>query len=355
MTVKLAGVVKATSQAAGGYSAEKTGAGSVAVEFSGAGLASPVTVTIAATADNAKVDLMGARAVAASTSATLGSGALDLLLLGMANLNGAGNSAVNLLEGNRGANVLSGLGGADKLFGNAGNDVLTGGTGADQLNGGAGSDFADYSNAAAAVRASLASPAGNLGDAAGDTYVQIEGLRGSSFGDTLTGDGAANFINGRAGNDVLAGGLGNDTFIFDTALNAATNVDRITDFNVAADTFRLLQSGVFSAIAKGGLAADAFFQGTAAADAEDRIIYNKTTGELFYDANGVGGAGRCCSQRSRPTQRSPRQTSSLSDGLGRGFRAKAGRRPAPPLGLQPQRQAAFLSSAAMALSLRGAV
>lgn len=65
------------------------------------------------------------------------------------------------------------------------------------------------------------------------------------------------------------------------------NVDTIGDFNVAADTIEL--SGfIFNAIASGTLAANAFVIGAAAADADDRIIYDPTTGALYYDADGDG-------------------------------------------------------------------
>ena len=97
-------------------------------------------------------------------------------------------------------------------------------------------------------------------------------------------------INGKAGNDTLIGGGGNDFFLFDTALNAATNVDTITAYSVAADTIRL-ENAVFSTLAVGVLNADAFHIGASAADAEDRIIYNSATGALFYDSNGIGAGG----------------------------------------------------------------
>ncbi len=90
--------------------------------------------------------------------------------------------------------------------------------------------------------------------------------------------------------DTLTGFGGSDTFRFTTALGAS-NVDTLTDFNVAADTIHL-ENAVFTGLPTGALAADAFHTGAAAADAEDRIVYNKTTGALIFDANGnaLGGA-----------------------------------------------------------------
>ena len=50
---------------------------------------------------------------------------------------------------------------------------------------------------------------------------------------------------------------------------------------------------IFTAVgaAGGTLAAARFFVGTAAHDADDRIIYNKTTGTLTYDSNGNAAGG----------------------------------------------------------------
>ena len=57
-----------------------------------------------------------------------------------------------------------------------------------------------------------------------------------------------------------------------------------------ADTVRL-KAGVFAGLTAGVLAADAFHIGAAAADAEDRIIYNNATGALSFDSNGNTAGG----------------------------------------------------------------
>jgi Ca2+-binding RTX toxin-like protein len=62
----------------------------------------------------------------------------------------------------------------------------------------------------------------------------------------------------------------------------------VTDFASGADSLRF-SGTVFSALgAAGQLGADAFFAGTAAHDATDRIVYDSASGNLFYDADGNG-------------------------------------------------------------------
>jgi Ca2+-binding RTX toxin-like protein len=124
---------------------------------------------------------------------------------------------------------------------------------------------------------------------------------GNALANVMTGNAAANTLNGGAGSDTLAGGLGNDTliggaqadyFVFNTALNASTNRDTIADF-AAEDTIRL-ENAIFTALTTTGtLKADAFYAAAgaiAAHDASDRIVYNTSTGALYYDHDGSGGA-----------------------------------------------------------------
>ncbi|MEO5972125.1 MAG: calcium-binding protein, partial [Sphingomicrobium sp.] len=140
----------------------------------------------------------------------------------------------------------------------------------------------------------------NTGGAGIDTLSGIENLSGSAFNDTLSGSTLANVIAGGAGLDTIAGGLGNDVlqggtgsdiFRFDSLLNAATNVDTISDFAVPDDTLQLSGS-IFSGIAAGTLGASAFQLGTAANDAGDRIVYDSATGNIYYDANGNGAGAQ---------------------------------------------------------------
>lgn len=202
-------------------------------------------------------------------------------------LGGGGNDRIYAGSGN------------NALFGGDGDDTLIGGAGADFLSGGNGSDRATYTSATKAVVVNLTSPSTNFGDAAGDTYNSIEHISGSSFNDYLSGNSAANGINGGAGddkiqgfagNDIFTGGAGKDVFIFSTALNPATNVDRITDFIVVDDTV-YLENAVFTALTTNGtlLAASFAKNGTGnAGDASDRIIYETDTGKVYYDRDGTG-------------------------------------------------------------------
>lgn len=206
---------------------------------------------------------------------------------------GGGNDVVNAGAGN---DRVNGAAGNDALFGGAGNDILNGGPGIDRLSGGAGIDYVQYTDPAG-VSISLATNVRNTGEAAGDILNSIEGVLGTSGADRIGGNGYVNYLYGYAGDDVIAGNQGNDTlfggtgadtFVFNTALDAATNVDRILDFNVVDDTIQIDRTFFLSTLQLGTLSDALFTIGTAAADASDRFIYDPTTGALSIDRDGTG-------------------------------------------------------------------
>ncbi|MEF8756313.1 MAG: calcium-binding protein [Accumulibacter sp.] len=218
-----------------------------------------------------------------------------------------------------GANVENGrilATGAASLSGNALANLLYAGAGANVLDGAGGTDTLSYLyGASSGVSVSLAvAGAQATGGSGSDTLVAIENLIGSTHADTLTGDGLANRLEGGNGNDTLLGGLGNDSltgglgtdiFRFDTLPNAATNRDTIGDFNVVDDTIELENAIFTSLLSTGTLAAGSFRSGagiTAAGDADDYLIYDTTSGALYYDAAGNTGAA-------------PVQIASLAPGL----------------------------------------
>jgi serralysin len=137
----------------------------------------------------------------------------------------------------------------------------------------------------------IVAPSGSTTGTDGD-----DTLIGGQGRDTLSGELGDDVLYGRQGHDSLTGGEGRDTFVFDTAPSKRTNVDRITDFTVKDDSLfldhtvfkKLGQKGSFATPAK--LSPSKFWKGEKAHDASDRLIYNKKTGVLLYDADGTGKA-----------------------------------------------------------------
>jgi serralysin len=135
---------------------------------------------------------------------------------------------------------------------------------------------------------------GNLG-------TEFEGRGGN---DTIFARGGDDILNGGTGRDVLSGGKGADAFVFDTRLGRS-NVDRITDFSSRQGDKLVLDNAAFKGLkpvvedfrdtgigldfdGAGGLAKEAFRLGKAAQDADDRVIYDRSTGALYFDRDGTG-------------------------------------------------------------------
>lgn len=140
--------------------------------------------------------------------------------LGSGNDTAQGYPGADFLAGLAGTDHLYGLGGEDLLDGGEGDDFLYGGAGADALRGGPGVDHVRYDDGrSGSVVAVLWNPALNTGDAAGDTYQDVEHLILTPSNDAGHGNAADNIVQGLAGDDwlyglggddILLGGSGND-------------------------------------------------------------------------------------------------------------------------------------------------
>lgn len=151
-----------------------------------------------------------------------------------------GDDGANLIDGGRGADDIEGRDGDDLLIGGKGVDTLDGGDGDDTLDGGAagdlliggggenvfiggfgvdtlqgselGFDIASYETSTREVARALGEDEiSAFGDARIDIYIDINGIRGSDFNDTLGGGVFGNLLEGGLGDDILLGFGANDT------------------------------------------------------------------------------------------------------------------------------------------------
>lgn len=162
-----------------------------------------------------------------------------------------GTNVADTLSGEGGDDFLNGLRGNDRLFGGFGIDFIIGGPGNDTIIGAEDvDDEASYDDGGGTRGVVADLGAGRATDNYGntDTLIGIERLRGSSFGDTLTGDAGENNLQGMAGNDTLFGGDGDDF-----GLDGGAGNDTIFGGN-GFDSLRfrdLLQTGVVVNLATG--------------------------------------------------------------------------------------------------------
>ncbi|MBI2993489.1 MAG: matrixin family metalloprotease [Gammaproteobacteria bacterium] len=243
----------------------------------------------------------GMDTVQSSVTTTLGAELENLVLTGTAAINGTGNELNNSITGNAGNNILNGGTGNDTLSGGAGNDTFI-------ING--GDTVVEAANQGTdTVQASVSFVLGANVEKLTLTGVGNLVGNGNGLGNLIIGNTGKNTINGGTGNDILAGGAGNDVliggpgadslnggpgadaFLFSTALGVS-NVDTLNAFSHTDDVIRL-DDDIFTAI---GLAPNTVLTAAkykenatgVATDSSDRIVYNTTTGALFYDADGNG-------------------------------------------------------------------
>ncbi|PSF35262.1 sodium:calcium exchanger [Aphanothece hegewaldii CCALA 016] len=214
--------------------------------------------------------------------------------------NDDGDGLDNTLIGGSGNDSLNGAAGNDTIIGNSGNDSLNGGKGIDSLSGGLGDDNYTVDNLADVCIENSGEGTDTIKTpfSTNLTGTNIERLTltgtgnvdgtGDSNNNILIGNTGNNILTGGGGNDTLTGGGGNDTYVF---ASLADGIDRITDFNVVNDLITLSASGFGGGLSLGSLDASQLRVGagiTSANSATQRVIFNTTTGALFFDADGNG-------------------------------------------------------------------
>jgi Ca2+-binding RTX toxin-like protein len=210
-------------------------------------------------------------------------------------VNGRVSPAGQVINGTSGADTLADTAGNDTINGLAGNDTIkVGSGGSDVVNGGDGRDSLEFMTATGAVVVDFVA-----GVAGSTSFTNIEKVVTGDFNDQITGNAAAQNISARAGADTLAGGggvdtlwggTGADTFVFRETGTA--NADTIGDWTSGSDELALDNAAMGALGADGAfVAGDARFWASStglAHDANDRVIYNSTTRQIFYDADGNG-------------------------------------------------------------------
>ena len=219
----------------------------------------------------------GTDTVISSITYTLGNNLENLTLSGTANINGTGNTLVNV------------------IIGNSGNNILDGGTGADNLSGGLGDDTYVVDNIGDTVTENANEGTDTV--ISSITYTLGNNLENLTLSGTAningTGNTLSNIITGNTGNntlsdggggiDTLIGGLGNDTYVVTNSLDVITeNAGEGTDlvrssvnFVLAANVDNLTLTGT------------ANINGTGNTDAN---IITGNNGNNVLDDGGVGGS-----------------------------------------------------------------
>jgi Ca2+-binding RTX toxin-like protein len=188
-------------------------------------------------------------------------------------------------NGDGGNNYLFGSTDKDEIFGFSGNDLLVGIGGTDVLDGGIGDDkFIGGTGL-------LTQADAERGDV--DAYA-------ASLSDTFTGGaGADRFV---------ISAMPSNASVRDATTGAVRsigyNLDLVTDFTPGVDKIVIVTSSTiagsftfdtFRSLPAGTLSADMMFTvggATAAPDQNDFLIYDRSSGNLFYDADGSGTAAQ---------------------------------------------------------------
>ena len=147
-----------------------------------------------------------------------------------------GSNYAETITGTSGADSIVGLDGSDSIVGGNGADTLDGGYGYNTIDGGGGFNIASYASSHDGITGGLQymltgySVGGGYLD---DTLYNIQGVIGSAYRDSISGDLNANLLSGGGGNDTVYGGGGADTLAGNTG-------DDQLEGDAGADLFRYL-------------------------------------------------------------------------------------------------------------------
>jgi Ca2+-binding RTX toxin-like protein len=211
------------------------------------------------------------------------------------------------------ADSITGSAYADSIYGYAGNDTINGGTGDDYIDGGAGNDVlngGDGEDLLVGYAGNDTINGGDGDDLALDGGIGNDVLSGGAGHDELYGDAGNDRLNGDAGNDFLTGGLGNDTLTGGLGADnfelggVKGSIDTFTDFSLSQGDFISLETTYYDANGNPHslynletemngvtLKASNFYSAAGAKkghDADDRVVYDTSSGKLYYDADGSG-------------------------------------------------------------------
>lgn len=174
---------------------------------------------------------------------------------------------------------------ADLLIGSTADETMRGLAGADTMNGGDGIDTVRYDRDAnyggtAGVTVNLAQGFAIDGFGDRDTLRNFENVRGSSYGDVLTGSAVANEIRGNEGNDRLTGLAGADT------LEGGDGNDSL----FGGDGYDLLWGEDGNDLLQGGNGRDTLWGGegrdTLAGGTDNDVLYGEAGNDLLQDDGG---------------------------------------------------------------------
>ncbi|BAQ64645.1 S-layer family protein [Geminocystis sp. NIES-3709] len=217
------------------------------------------TRTFSGTPTNSDIGTISVKVTTTDTGSLSAEDTFDIVIQQLQTVVVNTSGGNDVISGGVGLNLIDGAGGDDSISGNVFADTLKGGSGNDTLKGFDGNDFLD-------------------GGSGNDL------LKGDNGNDTLLGGSGNDTLVGGMGNDTLTGGSGVDYFRFNSP---SEGINNITDFKVGEDSI-VLQGSSFS-LPLGVLSSSQFVIGASATTGDHHLIYNGTTGNLFFDDDGVGG------------------------------------------------------------------